>query len=162
MKSSVSKVKFTARIEQHPGLDSSYIQFPYDVMKLYGVKGQVKVKALFDGRVVYRGSLVKMGYPCHILGITQEVRLKLGKSPGDKIKVEIEQDLEVRVVIVPEDVKLILDGNPKAKKYFDSLSYTDQKEYIRWIETAQKEETRTRRIGIFIEKLSNRKRFIDK
>ena len=161
MKSS-DKVKFTARIEQHQGLDAAYIQFPYDVIKLYGVKGQVKVKALFDGRVVYRGSLVKMGYPCHILGITQEVRQKLGKSPGDKIKVEIEQDLEVRVVIVPEDVKPLLDENPKAKKYFESLSYTDQKEYIRWIETAQREETRTRRIGIFISKLKEKKKFIDK
>ena len=155
------KVKFTAKIEQHHGLDAGYIQFPYDVMKLYGVKGQVKVTALFDGRVVYRGSLVKMGYPFHILGITKEIRQKLGKSLGDNIKAEIEQDTEIRVVIVPEDVIVLLDENQKAKKFYESLSYTDQKEYIRWIESARQAVTRTRRIGIFMEKLGNRKKFMD-
>ena len=155
------KVKFTAKIEQHQGMDAGYILFPYEVVKLYGVKGQVKVKAVFDGKVEYRGSLVKMGFPCHVLGITKEIRQKLGKTLGDSINVEIEQDTEVREVIVPEDVKLLLDQHMEVKKYFDSLSYSDRKEYIRWIDTAQKEETRARRIGMFIEKINNGKKFSD-
>jgi len=155
------KVKFTAKIEQHEWMDAGYIIFPYDVFKLYGVKGQVKVRAVFDDQVLYRGSLSKMGYPCHVLGITKEIRQQLGKSPGDTIKVEIEQDTEIREVIVPEDVKLILDKNKKANKYYEGLSYTDRKEYMRWIESAKQEETRVRRIGIFIEKLKEKKRFMD-
>jgi hypothetical protein len=154
-------VKFKALIEQHEGMDAGYIRFPYDVMKLYGVKGQVKVKAIFDGQVVYRGSLVKMGYPCHILLITKETRQKLGKTLGDTIKVEIEQDTEIRVVIVPEDVKGLLGKHPKAKKYFESLSYTDQKEYIRWIESAKQPETRARRTSLFLDKLNAGKKFMD-
>lgn len=157
----MSKVKFSAKIEQHQGMDAGYILFPFDVMKLYGVKGQVKIKAVFDEKVEYRGSLVKMGTPCHILGITKEIRQNLGKSHGDTIRVEIEPDSEIREVIVPDDVKTILGQYPEGKKFFDSLSYTDRKEYIRWIETAQKEETRARRIGIFIEKITNKKKFSD-
>jgi hypothetical protein len=155
------KLKFTAKIEQQKDLDAGYIRFPFDVMKLYGVKGQVKVKAVFDDAVLYRGSLAKMGLPCHILGITKEIRHQLGKSFGDTIKVEIEQDNDVREVIMPEDVKTLLDKNPKAKKYYDSLSYTDRKEYMRWIEFAKQAETRARRIGIFLEKLKEKKRFSD-
>jgi hypothetical protein len=155
------KVKFTAKIEQHQGMDAGYIVFPFDLMKLYGVKGQVKVKAIFDGKVEYRGSLAKMGFPSHVLGITKEIRQKLGKSLGDTISVEIQQDTEKREVIVPEDVKLLLDQHPRAKQFFDSLSYTDRKEYIRWIDTAQKEETRTRRIGLTLEKLRKKKKFSD-
>jgi hypothetical protein len=155
------KVKFTARIEQHQGMDAGYILFPYDVKELYGVQGQVKVKAVFDGTVEYRGSLVKMGYPCHMLGLTKEIRQKLGKSFGDPVKVEIEKDTEIREVIVPDDLKILLDQHPEGKKFFDSLSYTDRKEYIRWIDTAQKEETRARRIGIFIVKINNKKKFSD-
>ena len=155
------KVKFTAKIEQHKGMDAGYIIFPFDVLKLYGVKGQVKVKAIFDGMVEYRGSLAKMGFPCHVLGITKEIRQKLGKSLGDVISVEIQQDTEKREVIVPEDVKLLLDQHPRIKKFFDSLSYTDRKEYIRWIDTAQKEETRTRRIGLTLDKLRKKKKFSD-
>lgn len=155
------KVKFTAKIEQHEGMDAGYIEFPYDVMKLYGVKGRVAVKAVFEEQVIYRGSLVKMKTPCHILGITKEIRQQLGKSLGDIIKVEIEQDLEIREIIIPDDVKPLLDKNPKAKKFYESLSYTDRKEYMRWIETAQRAETRERRIGILIKKLKEKKKFMD-
>jgi hypothetical protein len=155
------KVKFTARIEQHRGMDAGYILFPFDVYELYGVKGQVKVKAIFDGKVEYRGSLVKMGFPCHMIGITKEIRQKLGKSLGDTISVEIQPDAEKREVVVPEDVKLLLDQHPRAKKFFVGLSYTERKEYIRWIDTAQKEETRARRIGITLDKLKKKKKFSD-
>jgi hypothetical protein len=37
-------------------------------------KGQVKIKAVFDDKVEYRGSLAKMKSECHILGLTQEIR----------------------------------------------------------------------------------------
>ncbi len=155
------KVKFTATIEAKEGMDAAYIRFPYDVMKLYGIKGRVAVKAIFDEQVSYRGSLVKMGTPCHIIGITKEIRHQLGKEPGDTIKVVIEQDLEIREVIIPEDVKNLLDEYPRARKFFESLSYTDRKEYIRWIETAQRAETREKRIGIFIAKLKEKKKFME-
>lgn len=155
------KVIFTAIIEQHEGLDAGYIRFPYDVKELYGVRGRIAVKAIFDQQVIYCGSLVKKGYPCHILGITKEIRHQLGKTLGDKITVEIQQDLEIREIIVPDDVKPLLDKFPRAKKFYESLSYTDRKEYIRWIENAQKAETRERRIGIFVEKLKSKKKFID-
>lgn len=154
-------VRFTARIEQHKGMDAGYIIFPYDVKELYGVNGQVKVRATFEGTVEYRGSLAKMGFPCHVLGITKEIRQKLGKSLGDTISVEIQPDAEKREVVVPEDVKLLLDQHPHAKRFFDGLSYTERKEYIRWIDTAQKEETRARRIGITLDKLKKKKKFSD-
>jgi hypothetical protein len=159
---SLNKITFTAKIEQHPGMDAGYIIFPYDVQELYGVRGQVKVKAIFDNAVEYRGSLAKMGMPCHILGITKEIRYLLGKTFGDEITVELEKDIEERVVIVPGDIADILNTHPKAKKFYESLSYTDQKEYIRWIETTQNPETRARRIGIFVDKLKVGKRFMEK
>jgi hypothetical protein len=161
MKPTDNQVKFTAKIEQHKDIDAGYIRFPYDVMKLYGVKGRVAVKAIFDDQVLYRGSLVKMGTPCHIIGITKEIRQKLGKSIGDSISVVIEQDLEIREVLVPADVKALLDENPRAKKFYESLSYTDRKEYIRWIESAKQADTRERRLGIFIGKLKEKKKFIE-
>ena len=158
----VDQLKFTAKIEQHEGMNAAYIVFPYDVQELFGVKGQVKVKVVFDGAVVYRGSLAKMGMPCHVLGITKEIRYLLGKTFGDEINVELEKDTEEREIVIPDDVTTLLGENPKAKKYFESLSYTDKKEYIRWIESAQRMETRTRRIGIFIENLKNKKKFMEK
>lgn len=155
------KVTFKATIEQHPGMDAGYIVFPYDVKELYGVKGQVKVKALFDDVVLYRGSLAKMGLPCHVLGITKEVRFQLEKTFGDEIKVVIEQDTDEREVAVPEDVAILLKEDHKSARFYESLSYTDKKEFMRWIENARQSDTRTRRITIFLEKMKAKKRFMD-
>lgn len=156
-----TKVTFKATIEKHPGMDAGYIVFPYDVKELYGVKGQVKVKAVFDDVVLYRGSLAKMGMPCHFLGITKDVRFQLDKTFGDEIKVVIEQDIDERIVEIPEDVDILLKENPKSLKFYESLSYTDKKEFIRWIENARQSDTRTRRITIFLEKMKAKKRFMD-
>jgi hypothetical protein len=50
----------------------------------------VPVTATFDGEP-YEGSLVKMKTPCHIIGIRKEIRAKIGKQPGDIIKVTIQE-----------------------------------------------------------------------
>jgi hypothetical protein len=155
------KIAFTARIEQHPGMDAAYIVFPFDVKEMFGVKGQVKVKAVFDQAVVYRGSLAKMGTPCHLLGITKDIRNQLEKTFGDEVHVVIEQDTDERVVELPEDVSTLLAAHRNARKFFESLSYTDRKEYIRWIEMAKQAETRQRRIAMFMEKLQAKKRFME-
>jgi uncharacterized protein YdeI (YjbR/CyaY-like superfamily) len=102
-----------------------------------------------------------MKTPCHILGITKEIREKLFKKPGDTIEVVLEHDLEIREVIVPEDVQLLLDKYPRSKKFYESLSFTDRKEYMRWIEMAKQKETRDRRIDMFLAKLKEKKRFMD-
>lgn len=81
--------EFEAVIKKVSDIDGAYIEFPYDVRKVFG-KGRVKVTATFDG-VEYNGSLVKMGTPCHIIGIRKDIRKKIGKQPGDMIKVTIKE-----------------------------------------------------------------------
>lgn len=108
-------------------------------------KGQVKIKAVFDDKIEYRGSLAKMKSDCHILGLTQEVRKKLGKTFGDEVLVSLVEDKEGRKVEIADDIKAVFNENPDAKVLFDAMSYTHQKEYIRWIEEAKKTETRESR-----------------
>ena len=129
----------------------------FSVEKLFGTRGQVKVKALFDGKVEYRGSLANMGRNCHTLGLTQEIRNKLQKAFGDPVHVELERDLEIREVIIPDDIQSVLSENPEALAYFEKLSYTHRKEYINWITSAKKEETRVNRLVSFTTNLSKRR-----
>lgn len=145
--------EYNAEIKKHEGIDGAYVEFPYDVEVEFGLKGQVKVKASFDG-FEYRGSLAKMGYSCHFLGMTKAVRSEIGKKPGDTVNVKIMQDIELRVVEVPEDLEKRLDENQAAKAFFEGLSYTNQKDYVFWITSAKKEETRGKRLGDALDKLS--------
>lgn len=137
--------EFDAEIKKHPKIDAGFIEFPYNVEKEFGKKGQVKVTATFDG-YAYQGSLVKMGHDCHWLGVTKEVRNAIGKHPGDVVHVVLKQDTEPRIVQIPEDFGKVLEENPEANAFFEKLSYTHRREYVRWITGAKKAETRERRL----------------
>ena len=77
------------------GKGGAYIPFPYDVREEFG-KGRVKVHATFDGEP-YDGSIVNMGVKnadgsvCYIIGILKDIRVKIGKKPGDMVKVIIQE-----------------------------------------------------------------------
>lgn len=81
--------EFTAEIKKVPDIDGAYIEIPFDVPAEFG-KGRVKVHATFDGEP-YDGSMVKMGTPLHILGLRKDIRQKIGKQPGDKVHVTLQE-----------------------------------------------------------------------
>lgn len=152
------EIEFTGIIKQNGDLNAAFVEFPFSAEKLFGKKGQVKIKAIFDNKVEYRGSLAKMKSDCHILGLTQEVRKQLGKTFGDEIAVSLMEDQEERIVEIANDIAVVFNENPDAKNLFDKMSYTHRKEYIRWIEEAKKPETReTRKIRMIEMILSGKK-----
>ncbi|MCW3160603.1 YdeI/OmpD-associated family protein [Chryseobacterium oryctis] len=142
---SSTPIKFSATIKQNGNINAAFVEFPFSTEELFGKKGQVKIKALFDDKIEYRGSLAKMKSDCHILGLTQEVRKQLGKTFGDEISVSLIEDKEERIVQISDDIAEIFSKNTKVKTLFEKMSYTHKKEYIRWIEEAKKPETRENR-----------------
>jgi hypothetical protein len=147
--------EFNAIIKQHENLNAAYIEPPFDVKEVFGSK-RVKVKVTFDG-VEYRGSVVNMG-GCYMLGITQEIRNKIGKGFGDEVFVTLEKDVEERSVEVPQDFAAAMNCDEIAVSTFKSLSFTAQKEYVTWITSAKREVTRSERIIKAVVLLSEGKR----
>lgn len=62
-------------------------------------------------------------------------------------------DPKTKQVRLPDDLSNALKKNKKAVTFFDGLSFTNKKEYIEWIVTAKREETRAERIKGTIERL---------
>jgi len=58
-----------------------------------------------------------------------------------------------RAIHPPADFAKELRRSKIASHFFEELSLTDQKEYVIWISSAKKEETRSRRLGQAIDKL---------
>jgi len=143
-------------IIQNAGGGGAYVIVPVDVEKVFGKK-RVKIKATIEGEP-YRGTLVRMGGPDHMLLILKDIREKIGKSFGDEIFVELEEDLEQRKVEIPPDLLKALKADPQALAIFERLSYTHQKEYVSWVEQAKRPETRLERIRRTIEMLTQGKR----
>ena len=72
----------------------AYVVFPHDIRLLFG-KGRAKVHATFDG-APYDGSIVNMGVKNddgsirYIIGVRKDIRISIGKQPGDTVRVTIE------------------------------------------------------------------------
>lgn len=81
--------EFDAVLLKNPDMDAAYIEIPFDVKEAFG-KARVPVHATFDGEP-YDGQVVKMGTPCHVIGVRKDIRAKIGRQPGDEIHVTLEE-----------------------------------------------------------------------
>ena len=111
------------------------------------------MKTTFDG-VPYTGTLVKYRPTAAHAAPDQSIREKIGKGPGDTVRVTVERDETVRTVEVPPEFDKLLKKEGLLP-VFEKLSYTHRKEYCRWITEAKKEETRQARISKAVEMLKN-------
>jgi uncharacterized protein YdeI (YjbR/CyaY-like superfamily) len=65
-----------------------------------------------------------------------------------------EQSDSVDALEVPEDLTEALASHPEASAAFDSLSASRKKQYLWWIHSAKRAETRTRRVAETIQRLA--------
>lgn len=63
-----------------------------------------------------------------------------------------------RAITVPVEIERFFLKNKKAAAFFESLSYMNRKEYVTWISSARRDETRNARIEATMEKLNNGKK----
>jgi hypothetical protein len=63
-------------------------------------------------------------------------------------------DPKTKSVRLPDDLAIVLKKNKKHEDFFNTLSFTNKKEYIEWIITAKREETRTERVKGTMERLA--------
>jgi len=62
-------------------------------------------------------------------------------------------DAQKKTVTLPDDLSKIFNKNKRANEFFQTLSFTNKKEYVEWIITAKREGTRDERIKGTIERL---------
>jgi hypothetical protein len=148
----MKKYTFDAEILEGRG-GGAYVVFPHDAAKEFGTSGRVPVNATIDG-VPDKGALFRMGMPHHILGVSKAIRDKIGKKPGNLVKILLWKDDEPREVAVPPELRARMK-KAGVLAFFDGLSFTNRKEYSRWISEAKKDETRARRLDKAIELLRN-------
>ena len=67
-------------------------------------------------------------------------------------------DVRNRIVTLPPQLQEVLQSSPGTISFFESLSFTNKKEYVTWVLTAKQEKTKTERIQKTAEKLLAGKR----
>jgi hypothetical protein len=59
-----------------------------------------------------------------------------------------------KIVRLPDDFAKALQKNKKQETFFNTLSFTNRKEYVAWIVTAKREETRVERVKACVDRLA--------
>jgi len=60
---------------------------------------------------------------------------------------------QTKEITLPDDLAAALKKNKKASEFFNTLSFTNKKEFIEWVVTAKRDETRKERVEGTIERL---------
>jgi uncharacterized protein YdeI (YjbR/CyaY-like superfamily) len=77
-----------------------------------------------------------------MLGISEDVRNSAHVKARDTVDVEVELDTKPRDVEVPAELAKALAKDAKAKKYFESLSYSGKYRLVAPIANGKSAETR--------------------
>jgi hypothetical protein len=146
--------KFKVKLLGQGGSEVAAIKPPFDVVETFQHKGRVPVKGTING-FPYRSSLMNMR-DGHMMVVNAQIRAGAKCKAGDTVSVVMELDAEKRTIEVPAYLMKIIASDPKAKEFWDKLSFTHQKEYIREIDGAKRPETREKRIVAMMDALRSK------
>lgn len=126
------------------GKTATGVEVPANVVEGLGSTKRPLVKVTINS-YTYRSAIAPMG-GTFMLGISDEVRKAAGVAAGDTIDVDVELDTQPREVNVPPELAKALQKDAKAKKFFESLSYSKKYSLAGPIESGKTPETRQRNL----------------
>ena len=126
------------------GKNAAGFRVPPEVVEALGKGKRPPVVVTING-YSYRNTVAVYG-DAYLIGVAQEHRAPAGVTPGDEIEVDLVLDTAPREVEPPADFAAALDAAPEAKRFFESLSYSNKRRFTLSIDDAKSEETRKRRI----------------
>jgi hypothetical protein len=144
-------IAFTTTIlqfaEQGEKTGWSYILIPEKLAQQLkpGNRKSFRVKGKLDAQDIFAMALIPMGGGDFIMALNTELRKKIRKNKGDKLRVQIEVDTKKQEL--PEAFVTCLAEEPKAFAFFKTLAPSHQLYFGKWIASAKTDATQIKRIG---------------
>ena len=98
------------------------------------------------------------GRGSHWLKVTRKMQVAAAATVGEAVKLEIEPSAKQPEPIVPADLRKALNVTPEAKAVWSDITVAARRDWIQWIVSAKKPETRVRRIEGACDMLAGGKR----
>ncbi|MBZ5546968.1 MAG: YdeI/OmpD-associated family protein [Acidobacteriia bacterium] len=133
-------------------LNWTIIHIPFDVAKVWGRRGQLRVKGEING-FAFRTSLFPTGQGGHILLVNKRMQKGARAVAGTVARFQIEPDTEKRVVTVPAEFNRILTEERTLRRWFDQLNHSTRNDIAKWVSEPKSPETRVRRAEQIAERM---------
>jgi uncharacterized protein YdeI (YjbR/CyaY-like superfamily) len=152
MARSIAK-SFKATLERNnSNLNWVIASIPFDVAKIWGERGMLKVKGEING-FGFRTSLFPTGQGGHTLLVNKRMQAGAKVSLGSVAQFRLEPDTEERTVAIPAELKRALSEDRSLSRWFDRLNYSTRKYIADWITDVKSAEARERRAEQIAERL---------
>ncbi|PYT65627.1 MAG: hypothetical protein DMG39_28975 [Acidobacteria bacterium] len=128
------------------------IRIPFDVSKVWGVRGRLRVKGEING-FPFRTALFPTGRGYHFLLVNKRMQTGGDVRAGSAAHFRLEPDLEVRKATLPVELKRALSPDRSLQRWFDNLSYSIRKWICEQVAQPKSADSRVRRAEQIAEQL---------
>jgi hypothetical protein len=144
---------FRATLERiQSRLGWTIIRIPFDVGKVWGTRGQLRVKGKING-FAFRTSLFPARGGGHILLVNKNMQKGGDARQGVSAQFRLEPDLEKRIAVVPVELNRFFQEDVYLRRWFEKLNHSTRSEIGKWIIQVKSPVARIRRAEQMAERL---------
>jgi hypothetical protein len=145
----VSKIRFSAKLFRPAATAKvaswSFLILPKNASAKLPSRGRTTIEGTING-FPFRATLEPDGQRSHWLKVNRKMRETAGAEAGDVVTLEIKPTEEEPEAKVPADLRRALTAAPKARALWLDITPIARRDWIHWIVSAKRPETRARRI----------------
>lgn len=159
MTKTTAKICFKAKLLRPAELpaDWAFLILPKDASAKLPTRGTTTVEGVINGHP-FRATLDPDGQKSHWLKVNKKLREAAGTEVGDIVPLEILSVGEEPEPRLPTDLRKALAAAPEARAVWSDITPLARRDWIVWITSAKRSDTRARRIQNACEMLAAGKR----
>ncbi|MEO5722376.1 MAG: YdeI/OmpD-associated family protein [Chthoniobacterales bacterium] len=149
MSKTAAKIRFKTKLiqpaESAKAESWTFLTLPKEASAKLPSRGMASVEGTING-VAFRATLEPDGQKSHWLKVDRKLSQAADAAAGDIVTLEIAPLEEEPEPTVPVDLRKALAAAPKARVLWSDITPIARRDWIQWIVSAKRPETRTRRV----------------
>ena len=139
------------------GAKWSFLVLPVNASAKLPTRSMTTVEGTLNGQA-FQATLEPDGQRSHWLKVSRALRAAAGAEVGDTVVLEVTLTAVEPEPTLPADLRKALSANPAAKATWSDISPIARRDWIHWITSGKRAETRDRRIATACNMLASGKR----
>lgn len=150
------RIRFEAKLQRPAtpiGADWAFLLLPSVASKQLPTRSMVSVDGTLAGSP-FQATLEPDGAGGHWLKVGAELLAASAVAAGQAVALDIAPMAKEPEPKLPDDLRQALSVHPAAKAVWDDVTAVARRDWIAWITSGKKAETRVKRIAVAIDKLA--------